>query len=275
MKLIFLDVHDRSVKSADMNGTVRTEIELPFLPGALDVLANGQLLVVDAGRQKLYRLNKASQELAGDLSDTLRSFLSDAIVTTDKGTYIGNVGFDYLDPLVDPVPHGGIFFVDHSGNVTLVATDLFFPNGMVMTEDAKTLIVAEMLGHRLTAFEVAVDGSLGNRRLWAQLPDDIKPDGICIDCEGAIWAAATTSRAVRILEGGRIVEEVIAGQGVFAVVLGGPQNRDLILCTSPSFDPVITRSTPGACINIVEVAVAGVPGDAIEARHYFQNHVNA
>ena len=107
-------------------------------------------------------------------------------------------------------------------------------------------------------FDIGEDGSLGNRRVWAQLPDDVNPDGICLDGEGAIWAATTTPRAVRILEGGQIVDEVVTIKPVFAVMLGGPECKHLFLCTSASSDPVITRRTPSATIAIATINVAGV-----------------
>ena len=257
-RLVFLDVHDRCIKSADMQGNVRTEISLPYLPGALMVLPNGELLVGHAWRRILHRLGKTGEEQAADLSSVAGFCLSDAIVASPRGTYLGDVGYNFLDPLVDPVPKGIIMLVDDRGRVSLVADDLFFPNGMVMTPDASTLIVAETLAHRLTAFDVAKDGSLGNRRLWAQLPDDIKPDGICLDGEGAIWIAATTPRALRILEGGHVVDEIVAEHGVFGVILGGPQCRHLFLCTSASSDPIVTRRAPRATIEIATVNTSGV-----------------
>jgi len=90
------------------------------------------------------------------------------------------------------------------GKLSVVAENLFSPSGMVVTQDNSTLIVAETLGHRLTAFEIKSDGSLRNRRVWAQLEDEIKPDGICLDCEGAIWAGGTGLSALLVREGGEI-----------------------------------------------------------------------
>jgi sugar lactone lactonase YvrE len=241
-----------------MEGTVHTEKTLSYVPGGFAVPATDGFLVGDAWRRKLYLLGKDCREQTTELSSVAHFCLSDAIVTTQGGIYVADVGFDFLDPSVDPVSNGIIVHIEKGGRVSLVAEDLFFPNGMVITPDQRTLIVAETSGHILTAFDIAKDGSLGDRRVWAQLPDDVNPDGICLDGEGAIWAATTTHRALRILEGGRIVDEVLAKQPVFAVMLGGPQCKHLFLCTSASSDPVITRHTPSATIEMATVNVAGV-----------------
>ena len=264
-RLTFLDVHDRCIKSTDMEGAVRTEINLQYLPGGLGVLPAGELLVGDAWRRILHRLGKTRQEQVADLSRVARYCLSDAIVVSQGRIYLADVGYDFLNPLVDPVPQGIIMLVNDRGAVSPVAEDLFYPSGMVVTPDEKTLIVAETLGHRLTAFDIAEDGALGKRRLWARLPENVKPDGICLDGEGAIWVATTTPKALRILEGGQIVDEVVAKQAVFAVMLGGPQCKHLFLCTSASSDPIITRRTPSATIEIAAVNVSGVPDCADQA----------
>jgi sugar lactone lactonase YvrE len=257
-RLFFLDVHDRCIKSTDMGGSVQTEETLPYLPAAFGILAAGGWLIGDARRRRLFLMEDECEKQVANLAGVARCCLSDAIVATQGAIYVGDVGFDFLDPLVDPVSNGIIVHIEKGGRVSLVAEDLFFPNGMVITPDQRTLIVAETLGHSLTAFDIANNGSLGNRRVWAQLPDDVRPDGICLDGEGAIWAATTSPRALRILEGGQIVDEVIAEQPVFAVALGGPQCRHLFLCTSASADPIITRRTPSAAIELATVNVAGV-----------------
>ena len=214
-----------------------------------------------------------------DLSNVARFCLSDGIVDSRGGMYVGDIGFDFLDPLVDPVPNGVIIHISADGKSSVVARDLFFPNGMMITSDNSTLIVAEMLGHRLTAFEIKSDGSLQNRSVWAQFQDDVEPQGICLDREGAIWTAGAGSRALRVREGGEIDQQITTKRPVFATMLGGPERRHLFMCTSASRDPVITRRVSTATIDIAEVGTPGREfpscGTAIgehikgEGRNYF------
>jgi len=256
-KLLFLDIHDRCIKSADLNGTVQTVRALPYLPGGFVVLADGGLIVGDAWHRKIVRWNTAGPQQIADLSDVAGFCLSDGILDSRGGMYFGDVGFDFLDPLVDPVPNGVIVHISADGKSSVVGQDLFFPNGMIITPDNSTLIVAETLGHRLTAFEIENDGSLKNRRVWAQFQDDVKPDGICLDREGAIWVAGTGPRALRVREGGEIDQQVTTNRPVFATALGGPDRRHLFLCASDSDDPVITRRVASATIDIAEVETPG------------------
>jgi sugar lactone lactonase YvrE len=171
--------------------------------------------------------------------------------------YVGDVGFDFLDPLVDPIPNGVIVHISADRKASVVARNLYFPNGMIITPDNSTLIVAETLAHRLTAFEIQNDGSLQNRRVWAQFEDEIKPTGICLDRDGAIWVAGTGPLALRVREGGEIDQQISTKQPVFATVLGGPERRHLFMCTSDSCDPVITRRVASATIDIAEVDTPG------------------
>ena len=261
-KLLFLDVHDRCIKSADLDGTIQTVRALSYLPGSLSVFAGGELVVGDALRRKLYRWFSDCPKQMADLSNVARFFLSDSIVDNCGGIYVADVGFDFLNPLVDPVPNGVIVYISADGISSVVAGGLFFPNGMIITADYKTLIVAETLGHRLTAFRIEDDGFLKNRRVWAQFDDDVNPDGICLDRDGAIWVAGTGPRALRVSEGGEIDRQVTTKRPVFATALGGPERKHLFLCTSDSNDPVITRQVSGATIDIalVETPGSGTPG---------------
>ena len=256
-KLLFLDIHDRCIKSADLNGTVEIVGKLPFVPGGFGVLADGGLIVGDASRRKIYRWTSADPKLIADIGNVAGFRLSDGIVDSRGGMYVGDVGFDFLDPLVDPVPNGVIVYINEDGSSSVVARDLFFPNGMIITPDNSTFIVAETLAHRITAFEIEKDGSLKNRRVWAQFQDDVKPDGICIDREGAIWAAGTGLCALRVREGGEIDQKITTRQPVFATMLGGPERRHLFMCTSASQDPVITRRVSSATVDIAEVEIPG------------------
>jgi sugar lactone lactonase YvrE len=195
-----------------------------------------------------------------DLSNVAGFCLSDGIVDCHGGMYVADVGFDFLDPFVDPVPNGVIVHIRADGDSSVVAGNLFSPNGMIITPDNSTLIVAETLGHRLTAFQIGNDGSLRNRRVWAQFQDEVKPDGICLDREGAIWAAGSHPCALRVKEGGEIDHRVTTKRPVFATMLGGPERRHLFICTSASHDPVMTRRAPTATIDVAEV---GIPGSGV------------
>ena len=256
-KLLFLDVHDACIKSADLSGTVEVLLSLPYLPGGFGVLANGDFFVCDAWRRKVFRWKSACQTQLADLNDVAGFCLGDGIIDSHGGMYVGDIGFNYLDPLVDPVPEGTIIHIGATGQATIIARDLFFPGGMLMSENASTLIVAETLRHRLTAFDIESDGRLENRRVWAQFGDDIKPDGICLDREEAIWVAGMGECALRVEEGGKIVQKVCSERAVFATALGGPEQRHLFMCTSVSRDPVITRRTPSATIDVIEVEIPG------------------
>jgi sugar lactone lactonase YvrE len=140
-----------------------------------------------------------------------------------------------------------------------VAQGLSFPNGIVVTPDGKTLIVAETMGHRLTAYDLLADGSLANRRIHAQLPDDVNPDGIALDAEGAVWLANPEGKygVLRVRAGGEIGERVELDTEGYAVMLGGPQRRHLFICASDSHDPAEIARTPSATLRVVEVEVPG------------------
>jgi len=257
-KLLFLDIHDRCIKSADLKGTVRTARALPYLPGSFGVLSDGGFMLSDAWRRKIFRWDAAGPKQVADLSKVAGFCISDSTVDSHGGIYVGDVGFDFLDPLVDPVPNGIIVYISADGKLSVVAGDLFFPNGMIITPDNRTLIVAETLGHRLTAFEIEKDGSLQNRRVWAQFQDDVKPEGNCLDRDGTIWVTGTDLCALRVSEGGEIDQQITTKRPVFAAALGGPDRKHLFLCTSDSNDPVITSRASSATIDIAEVETPGV-----------------
>ncbi len=215
------------------------------------------MIVGDAWRRKIYRFETAGSRQIVDLSNLARFCLSEGIIDGRGGLYVGDVGFNFLDPLVDPEPDGVIVHISVDGISSVVARDLFFPSGMIITPDNKTLIVTEMLCHRLTAFEIDIDGSLNNRRVWAQFQDEIDPCGICLDDDNAVWVAATCQGALRVREGGEIDRQVVTIQPVFDTMLGGPKGRHLFMCTSASNDPVLTRQVVSATIEIAEVETPG------------------
>jgi sugar lactone lactonase YvrE len=204
----------------------------------------------------------ALQQVA-DISGLTKFCLSDGIVDAKGRLYVGDIGYNFLDPAAKPVETCVIVLVRPDGRASVVADKLFFPNGMVITPDGQTLIVAETIGHRLTAFDIQDDGSLSNRRVWAQLRDDVTPDGICLDAQGAVWAANPegNDKVVRIRAGGQITHRIDVTTKAYAVMQGGPQRKHLFICTSGSHDPAEIHKSPSASIEVVETDVpgAGIP----------------
>ena len=149
---------------------------------------------------------------------------------------MGNFGFD-LAARATPAP-AELICVEPDGSARVVADDLMFPNGAVITADGTTLIVAETFGARLTAFDILGNGDLANRRLWAELPKGAIPDGICLDAGGGIWIASpTTCECLRQEEGGEITHRVEMDQGAFACMLGGDEGDTLYILTANTSDP--------------------------------------
>lgn len=258
-RLWFIDIHDSAVKSVSLNGDLQTEISLPFKPNGLGFLEDGSVLFSDALHLRMKRWDGSVLHDYADISSTSVFCLSDAIVLPDGKTYVGDIGYNFWLPDAKPVESCVITLIDPGGIVTKVAESLSFPNGMVISPDGKTLIVAETNGYRLTAFDLAADGTFSNRRLWAKLPEGVQPDGICIDGEGAVWVAnpAGSPTILRVREGGEVVETILLDNHAYAVMLGGPERRHLFICTSSSHNPVEIAANPSAKLLVVEVGVSG------------------
>jgi sugar lactone lactonase YvrE len=246
------DFYLHRVVSARADGSdVRVEAEVPGQPSGLGWLPDGRLLVVSMRDHTLLRREDSGELVVhADLSSYCSGHLNDMVVDAEGRAYVGNFGFDLMA--------GGAFRtapivrVDPDGTQRVVAEDLMFPNGSVITPDGATLIVDETLGNRVSAFDILADGTLGPRRDWANfgpLPDtddvntllaaaSIGPDGNTLDAEGALWVAdAIHHRVVRIAEGGSVLEEISTGdEGVYACMLGGDDGRTLFLCVAPNFD---------------------------------------
>lgn len=261
-RLLFLDMHDRCIKSANLQGEVNVVHVLNYWPGSFSVMANADLVVSDAWSRKMYRLQMCGDEVVADrqiadLSGFIDCCIGDSISDNRGGLYVCDVGFDYLDPMADPQPNGIIVHIEKGGHTTVVARNLFFPGGMAITANQQVLLVAETLGHRLCAFDIADDGTFRNRREWAGFSDDIYPAGICLDSEDAVWMSGASTQVYRVTEGGQIDREIVTEKPSFAVVLGGPRRDKLFICTSASSDPIITSRAANATIDVVEVDVPG------------------
>jgi sugar lactone lactonase YvrE len=261
-KLWFLDIHDKRIKTVDLTGSVATVMELPFIPNSFGLTPQGMFVVGDAFQRRIYRQTEAGLQDVADISALTEFCLSDGIVDAKGRLYVGDIGYNFFDPAAKPVETCVIVLVGPDGRASVVADKLFFPNGMVITPDGRTLIVGETIGHRLTAFDIQEDGSLGNRRIWAQLPSSVGPDGICLDAEGAFWCANPEGQdsVVRVREGGEITDRIKVDTHAYAVMLGGPERRHLFICASGSHDPAEIQRNPSASFQVAEV---GVPGAGI------------
>lgn len=262
-KMWFLDIHDKRIKNVDLSGKVETKVELGFIPNAFGFQRDGSIIVGDALQRKIYRWDGKALKQVADISSITVFCLSDGMVDAHDRLYVGDIGYNFFDPKAKPVDTCVIVCVEPDGSSRVVAKGLSFPNGIVITPDGKTLIIGETMGHRLTAFDVQADGSLTNRRVYAQLPEGMGPDGIALDAEGAVWFANPDGKpaVVRVRKGGEIAEQVELDTHGYAVMLGGPQRRHLFISGSDSHDPAEIARTPSATLRVVEVEVpgAGVP----------------
>jgi sugar lactone lactonase YvrE len=226
-RLWFVDFGAYEVAAVDLEGNEKIIARVPGMPMGLGFLPDGRLLIVSS-RDGLLLRREPDGSLAthADLSSLSGHPWGDMVVDGRGNAYVGNIGFDFPGGEFAP---GILALVAPDGAVRQVAEGLAFPNGMVVTPDNSTLILAESYGHRLTAFDIGSDGSLSNRRVWADL-GDAYPDGICLDEEGAVWYAdVPKKRCVRVREGGEALQTVDLDRGCFACMLGGPDRRMLFM----------------------------------------------
>jgi sugar lactone lactonase YvrE len=270
------DFYRHTVSRIAPDGTETVVVEVEAQPSGLGWLPDGSLVISSMKDHKVLRHVDGRLEVLADLTGLVGGHLNDLVVDAKGRTYVGNFGFDLMGG-GEPAP-ADLIRVDPDGTVTVVATDLDFPNGSVITPDGSTLIVGETTGNRYTAFTIGPDGSLLERRTWASFGPSpaggsfaeklggirVAPDGCTLDAEGHIWAAdALGNRAVRVAPGGEIVDEVPGpgGSGVYACQLGGPEGTTLLLCCAPDFFEHNRAVAREAFLATVEVDVphAGLP----------------
>jgi sugar lactone lactonase YvrE len=216
-RLWFSDWGAQEILSVDTNGEREVTVPVPFsLPFCIDWLPDGRLLVVSGREGRVLRREpNGSLVTHADLPGAAGMGWNEIVVDGRANAYInGGSGIALLTP---------------NGSLRRVADSMAFPNGMAITPDNLTLIIAESYGKKLTAFDIAPDGGLANRRVWADLGDGV-PDGICIDTEGAVWYAdVPNKRCVRVREGGEVLESVTVDRGCFACMLGGVEKKTLFI----------------------------------------------
>jgi len=258
-RLFFSDMHAHKVMAVGLEGRATEIVEVPNLPSGLGWLPDGRMLIVSMRDRKLMRLDPDGLKEVVDLGGIASSHCNDMVVDKKGRAYIGNFGSDLWTGA--PPKMAELVMVEPFGAARVVARDLNFPNGTVITADGKTLIVGESFGNRLTAFDIRPDGTLGNRRVWAELGDGT-PDGIALDAEGAIWATSPmTSELLRVREGGEIAERIKMPLAPFACMLGGPDRRTLFVMTAETYhvDECIAKKSARIETTPVEVAGAGWP----------------
>lgn len=244
------DFYRHQIATYDPDGTETVRHRVPTQPSGLGWLGDGSLVAVSMTDRTIRREVDGELIVHADLSELAGGHLNDMVVDRNDHVFVGNFGFDLMGG--GPLRWADLIRVDPDGSATVVAHDLRFPNGAVITPDGSTLIVGETMGNRYTAFDLAADGTLSNRREWARFGDTpdtddlavllgtpgVAPDGCSLDADGNLWVAdALNNRAILAAPGGEILDEirVPGGLGVFACQLGGDDGRTLLLCAAPDF----------------------------------------
>jgi sugar lactone lactonase YvrE len=271
------DVYRHAVYTVSTAGEEELVLEVEHQPSGLGWLPDGSLLVVSMKDQRVLRRDRGGTvTVHAELGSFTDSSVNDMVVDGRGRAWVGCFGFDlmaFADPETAPLMR-----IDPDGSASVAAEDMMFPNGSVVTPDGNTLFVGESAGCRYTAFTILADGSLSDRRVWAQLAPTPKlaplqemlpqiavgPDGCTLDAEGHIWAADEAGgRCIRIAEGGDIVDEIRPpeGLGCFACALGGDDGRTLLVCAAPDFLESNRLEARDAVLLIatVDVPHAGLP----------------
>ena len=253
-RLWFVDMHAGQVLSWSTATGARIELQLDTAPSGLGWNAAGELLVVSMEDRRLLRVDASGTvHVVADLGDHTPHRINDMVLDAGGRAYIGTFGFDLgggaaLEP-------GAILCVDPDGTHRVAADDLVFPNGMVLADAGRTLVVAETFAGRLTAFTRSSDGSLTERRLWAALPEGVAPDGICLDPDGAIWVSSTsTAEVLRVREGGEVLTTVsTAPKMAVCCELGGIDGSTLFIAACHHFDADEARRDRSGSIEMTPV----------------------
>ena len=249
------DMHGDRVLRVEVDGTVTEVVEVDH-PSGLGWLPDGSLLVVSMAARHVLRFDGTALTLHADLSPLAAHEINDMVVDARGHAFVGQFGYD-MHGGAAPAP-SALLRVDPDGSVHEAAPDLRVANGMVITADGHTLVVAESAGMALTAFTLGADGTLTDRRTWAALPDP--PDGIGIDARDGVWCAGpVTDRFVRVVEGGEVTDIVdVPGRHAIACVLGGADGHTLFMLTASTLGK--RADSQAAMSAAVETTRVDVPG---------------
>jgi sugar lactone lactonase YvrE len=258
-RLWFSDWGAQEVIAVDPDGRSEVIARVPTFPFCIDFLPDERLLIV-SGRDGLLLRREPDGSLAthADLTSFAAPPWNDIVVDGRGSIYVNNLGFAFGTGAA--FAPGTVVVVTPDGKARQAADGLAFPNGMAVTPDNTTLIVAESYGERLTAFDISADGGLTNRRTWAETPGD-HPDGICLDADGAVWYGDVgSSRCVRVREGGDVLQTVTLDRGCFACMLGGANRKTLYMVAAKWPDAMSGGERTGQVLALeVEIPGAGWP----------------
>ena len=255
-QLWFSDMHDETVYRLRPGEAPEAVVSIAQSPSGLGWLPNGEMLISSMIDKKVLRLSSdGTLTEHADLSGIAHRRINDMVVDSKGRAWVGNFGFDFEQD--EPPSTTKLARIDPDGRAHVAADGLMFPNGMVVTPDGQTLIVAETFAGKLTAFDIAEDGTLSNQRMWASI-DGATPDGICLDQSGAVWVASPVDNAfLRVREGGEILERISVGSQAIACALGGYDGHTLFMCTSQAVRREACRAKKSAQIATVRVDVPG------------------
>ena len=254
-RLWLSDMYAGKVLAVDLDGAVEEIAAVPGRPSGLGFLPDGTPLVVSMEDHKLLRLEPGGAVEHADLTSLVTGHINDMLVTPSGRAYVGNFGFDFLGG-EDPKP-ANVVVVEPDGSAQVAADGLMFPNGMALADGGATLLVAEMLGGKVTAFAVAADGTLTDARTWAELPERT-PDGIALDADGNLWIASSLSaEALLVAPGGEVLELLSTAPRLApACALGGPDGDTLFLALAETSPEQLAQGISKGQIDTVSVAVA-------------------
>lgn len=237
-RLWFSDMHGHAVHAVTETGELERIAKVNG-PGGLGFLPDGRLLAVSQRDRQVLRLDPDGLVVHADLRELGESWINDLWVGATGRAYVGEMGFDVHGFLAGDgtMPcQANVYVVEVDGTTSVGAAEMSFPNGIVLADGGRTLVVAESFAFQLTAFDVAADGTLSGRRSWAGLP--FAPDGIDLDSQGRVWVADPGgNRVVLVAEGGEILQVVEADRTCLSCAVGGADGQTLFVCTTESTDP--------------------------------------
>ena len=254
-RLYFSDWSAGEVLALGFDGESEVIAQVKSLPLCFDWLPDGRMVIVSSPDGRLLR--REPDGLLETYADLGRPGWNDIVADGRGHVYVNGAGFNPVAG--EEFSPGSVSLVTPDGAVRRVAEDIAFPNGMTVTADNSTLIVADSYRHQLVGFGIGPDGSLSGRRVWADLGDGV-PDGICVDADNAVWYADVPGqRCVRVAEGGQVLQTIQLDRGGFACVLGGPGRTTLFVVAAQWQGMTMAEMVAPGSGQVLAVDV-GVPG---------------